>query len=162
MSRGATILASLFERLEGWLKDRQVAFTVSRHEPVYTSEEAARVRGTPLSSGAKALIVKAGDRFCMLVLPANRRVDSKKLRAALGVKGSRFATKEEVAQLTELEPGSIPPFGSFFGLETHCDSALSQNDSINFNAADHGVSIQMKYADYLVAEKPRIAELTDA
>jgi Ala-tRNA(Pro) deacylase len=155
-------LPSLFERLEEWLKGRDVAFAVSRHEPVYTSEEAARVRGTPLSSGAKALIVKAGDRFCMLVLPADRRLDSKKLRAALGVKGSRFATKEEVSGLTGLEPGSIPPFGSFFGLKTHCDQALAQNESINFNAADHGVSIQMKYADYLVVEKPGLAELTDA
>jgi Ala-tRNA(Pro) deacylase len=152
---------SLFERLDAWLKDRQIAFSVSRHEPVYTSEEAARVRGTPLSSGAKALIVKAGDRFSMLVLPADRRLDSKKLRTALGVKGSRFATKEEVAELTGLKPGSIPPFGSFFGLETHCDSALSQNDSINFNAADHGISIQMKYADYLAVETPQLAELTD-
>jgi Ala-tRNA(Pro) deacylase len=155
-------LPSLFERLETWLKARQVAFSVSTHEPVYTSEEAARVRGTALSSGAKALIVKAGNRFCMLVLPADRRVDSKKLRAALGVKGSRFATKEEVAELTGLEPGSIPPFGSFFGLETHCDQALSQNESINFNAADHGVSIQMKYGDYLAVEQPGLAELTDA
>ncbi len=153
-------MPSLFERLEAWLTDRQAAFSVSRHEPVYTSEEAARVRGTALSSGAKALIVKAGERFCMLVLPADRRLDSKKLRAALGVKGSRFATKGEVAQLTGLEPGSIPPFGTFFGLETHCDSALSQNESINFNAADHGISIQMKYADYLAVEKPRLAELT--
>jgi len=154
-------LPSLFERLEAWLKDRQVPFSVSRHEPVYTSEEAARVRGSPLSSGAKALIVKAGERFIMLVLPADRRLANKKLRAALGVKGSRFATKEEVAQLTGLEPGSIPPFGSFFGLETHCDQALSQNESINFNAADHGISIQMKYTDYLAAESPRLAELTD-
>jgi Ala-tRNA(Pro) deacylase len=152
---------SLFERLDAWLKAREVLYTVSRHEPVYTSEEAARVRGTALSSGAKALIVKAGERFCMLVLPADRRLHSKKLRAALGVKSSRFATKEEVAELTGLVPGSIPPFGSFFGLETHCDSALSQNDSINFNAADHGISIQMKYADYLTVEKPRLAKLTD-
>ena len=160
-SDGATIVPSLFERLEAWLNSRRVPFSVSRHEPVYTSEEAARVRGTALSSGAKALIVKAGDRFCMLVLPADRRLDSKKLRAALGVKGSRFATKEEVAELTGLEPGSIPPFGSFFGMETHCDQALAQNDSINFNAADHGISIQMKYADYVAVEKPGLAVLTD-
>ena len=155
-------MPSLFEQLEAWLNAREIAFSVSRHEPVYTSEEAARVRGTSLSSGAKALIIKAGDRFCMLVLPADRRVDSKKLRAALGVKSCRFATKEEVAQLTGLEPGSIPPFGSFFDLETYCDSALSQNESINFNAADHGISIQMTYADYLRVESPWLAELTDA
>src|SRR5262249_22543122 len=100
--------------------------------------------------------------FCMLVLPADRRLDSKKLRTALGVKGSRFASEEEADELTGVEPGSIPPFGSFFVLHHHCAAVLAQNDSINFNAADHGVSIQMKYADYLVVEKPGLAELTDA
>jgi hypothetical protein len=46
---------SVFDRVEGLLKQHGIAFRVLRHEPVYTSEEAARVRGTPLASGAKQL-----------------------------------------------------------------------------------------------------------
>src|SRR5262244_610339 len=110
--------ANVFERLEAWLRQlRQhgVAFTVLRHEPVFTSEQAAAVRGTSLASGAKALVLKAGDTFLMAVLPADRKLDSRKAREALGVKGLRFASKEEVEQLTGLQPGSIPPFGSLFG-----------------------------------------------
>ncbi len=61
---------SLFERIQEWLRVNDVPFTVLRHEPVYTSEQAAAVRGTSLASGAKALVVKAGDGFVMLVLPA--------------------------------------------------------------------------------------------
>jgi Ala-tRNA(Pro) deacylase len=151
---------SVFERLESWLRRSQIPFTVLRHEPVFTSEQAATVRGTSLASGAKALVVKAEDRFVLLVLPADRKLDSRKARTALGIKALRFANREEVEQLTGLQPGSIPPFGSLFSLPTYCDPALAENASINFNAGDHSISIQLAYADYVAAEKPTPAELT--
>jgi Ala-tRNA(Pro) deacylase len=151
--------ASVFERLEAWLREKGVPFTVLRHEPVFTSEQAAAVRGTPLSSGAKALLVKAGDEFRLLVLPADRKLDNRKARQALAVKALRFATREEVAHWTGLQPGAIPPFGSLFGLPTSCDPALADNASINFNAGDHAISVQMAYADYLTLEKPALVEI---
>jgi Ala-tRNA(Pro) deacylase len=152
--------ASVFERLEAKLREAGVAFSVSRHQPVFTSEEAAAARGAPLASGAKALVVKAGDAFVLLIVPADRKLDSKKARGHLGVKGIRFATRAEVEQLTGLQPGSIPPFGSLFGLATVCDPALGANAAINFNAGDHAISVQMSYADFVAAEKPRLAEIT--
>jgi len=154
------VAASVFERLEEWLRQKGVPFTVLRHEPVFTSEQAAAVRGTPLASGAKALVMKAGDDFLMLVLPADRKLDSRKARVGLGVKSLRFASREEVEQLTGLQPGAIPPFGSLFGLQTCCDPALAENTSINFNAGDHAISVQMAYADYEAAEKPNLRPLT--
>src|SRR2546425_13164945 len=100
---------SVFERLESWLRERGVAFTVLRHEPVFTSEQAAAVRGTSLASGAKALVIKADERFVLLVLPADRKLANRKARESLAVKSLRFATKDEVQNLTGLQPGSIPP-----------------------------------------------------
>jgi Ala-tRNA(Pro) deacylase len=153
-------MSAVFERLRQKLEEAGVPFTVTRHAPVYTSEEAAAVRGTPLASGAKALVVKAGEAFVLLVLPADRKLDSKKARQGLGVKGLRFASREEVEHLTGLQPGSIPPFGSLFGLPTHCDPELAANESINFNAGDHSVSVHMRYADFLASEKPGLVSIT--
>jgi Ala-tRNA(Pro) deacylase len=150
----------VFDRLQDWLKQNGVPFTVLRHEPVFTSEQAAAVRGTPLASGAKALVMKAGEKFVFLVLPADRKLDSRKAREGLGVKALRFASKEEVQNLTGLQPGSIPPFGSLFGLPTYCDPALGENPSINFNAGDHAISIQMTYDDYIRVEKPQMISIT--
>jgi Ala-tRNA(Pro) deacylase len=152
--------ADVFERLQERLRAGGVPFTVLRHEPVYTSEQAAAVRGVPLASGAKALVLKAGEAFVMAVVPADRKLDSKKARAALGTKSIRFAGREEVEQLTGLQPGSIPPFGSLFNLPTWCDPALGENASINFNAGDHAISVQMAYADYVALERPTAAALT--
>ncbi len=152
--------ATVFDRIQEKLTAAGIAFDVLRHAPVYTSEEAAAVRGVPLCTGAKALIVKAGDAFVLLVVPADRKLDSKKARTALAVKALRFASREEVEQLTGLQPGSIPPFGSLFGLPTRCDPALRGNERINFNSGDHSVSVSMTCADYLAAEQPTLAELT--
>jgi Ala-tRNA(Pro) deacylase len=152
--------ASVFDRIEAGLQSSGVPYQVLRHAPVFTSEEAAAVRGVSLSSGAKALVVKAADAFVMLVVPADRKLDSKKAKALLGVKNLRFATREEVEQLTGLQPGSIPPFGSLFGLSTYCDPALGLNETINFNAGDHTISVAMSYADYARVEKPTPGDVT--
>jgi Ala-tRNA(Pro) deacylase len=147
---------TVFERVSGQLEAKGISFEVLRHAAVYTSEEAAAVRGTPLASGAKALICKADERFVMIVLPADRKLASKAVRKAAGAKSLRFASREEVEQLTGLAPGSIPPFGSLFSLPTWCDERLAEQPRINFNAGDHSISISMTYADYLTAEQPKL------
>lgn len=151
---------TVFDRLRDFLTAAGVSFRVTQHAPVFTSEEAAAIRGAPLCSGAKALVVKADETYLLLVLPADRKLDSKKARAHLAVKSLRFATREEVAQLTGLQPGSIPPFGSLFELPTYCDPALGENVHINFNAGDHSISISMSYTDYVLAEHPRLLDIT--
>ena len=153
-------MSAVFERIESWLKQCGVPFTVQRHEPVFTSEQAAAVRGTSLASGAKALVVKAGEKFVLIVLPADRKLDSKKARESFGVKALRFASKEEVEQLTGLQPGSIPPFGSLFSLPTYVDPALAEQPTINFNAGDHAVSVGMSHANYLKVEQPVVLAIT--
>lgn len=152
---------SVFQRVEEMLTRHAASFDVLRHEPVYTSQQAAAVRGTPLSSGAKALICKADDRFLMFVLPADRKLASKAIRRCRGWRKLRFATADEVQELTGLQPGAIPPLGSLFDLPTLCDSRLGENPTINFNAGDHGISVSMRYADYVKAEEPELGNFAE-
>jgi Ala-tRNA(Pro) deacylase len=152
---------SVFERVEELLKRHDVAFDVLHHEPVYTSQQAAEVRGTPLASGAKALVCKGDDRFVMFVLPADRKLANKAIRGALGWRKLRFATPEEVLTLTGLTPGSIPPFGSLFDLPTYCDARLGENEKINFNAGDHSISVSMPYAEYVRVEDPMLGQFAE-
>ena len=147
---------SVFQRIEHLLQGRGIQFQVLRHAPVFTSAEAAAVRGTSLASGAKALVCKADGDFLMFVLPADQKLASKAVRQERRWKSLRFADKDEVLKLTGLAPGSIPPFGSLFGLPTLCDERLGEHATINFNAGDHAISLSMTFADYLVVEKPEI------
>ena len=97
----------------------------------------------------------------MFVVPGDRKLASKKIRVSKGWARLRFATREEVLEMTGLTPGSIPPFGSLFGLPTLCDERLGENDVINFNAGDHGISVSMRYADYVIIEKPELGTFAE-
>lgn len=152
----------VFERIEVKLRELGIPFDVLRHEAVFTSEEAARVRGTDLASGAKALVCKADEKFVMFVMPADRRLDSKLARKQFGIRSLRFATREEVLERTGLAPGSIPPFGSLFGLGTWCDELLAEQSRINFNAGDHSISISMSFADYRTVEQPTLGHFSSS
>jgi Ala-tRNA(Pro) deacylase len=140
---------SVTERLARWLTDAGVAFEILEHAPVRTSEEAARVRGTPLEDGAKALVVRAEERYVHVVLPAHRRADNAALRAILGTRKLRFATPEELAGLTGCAPGAVPPFGNLFGLPVLVDEELAGRERIAFNAGSTTVSITMRAGDFV-------------
>ena len=139
------------------LREAGVAFSEREHAAVRTSEEAAAIRGAPLHSGAKALVLKTADRFLLAVLPADCSLDSRALRAAAGTRRIRFANRDELLELTGLTPGAVPPFGSLFGLQTVCDPKLADNRLINFNAGSHRHSVQLAYADFEAIEHPRLA-----
>jgi Ala-tRNA(Pro) deacylase len=154
-------MTSVFDRLGDLLRQNNADFNFTHHEPVFTSEEAARVRGTSLASGAKALICKVDDSFVMFVLPADRKLDSKATRKQLKARSMRFASPDEVFAMTGLKPGSIPPFGSLFDLKTYCDERLRDETVINFNAGDHGISISMAYAEYERVERPALGTFAE-
>lgn len=137
------------ERIARWLREAGVAFTILEHAPARTSEEAARLRGTPLEQGAKALVVRAEERFVHCVLPAHLRADNAALRAILGTRKLRFATPDELRALTGCEPGAVPPFGNLFDLPVLLDETLCANDCLVFNAGSRTVSMSMRCRDLI-------------
>lgn len=136
-------------------------FEVFIHEPVRTSEEASKVRhGYSISNGAKALILKTEKGFVMAVIPGDAKFDKKKLKELLQIKDLRFATEDEVAQITGgVLVGGVPPFGSFFDLKTYADKSVFLNEKIIFNCADRTVSVGMTGAQYRLIEAPEIVEI---
>jgi Ala-tRNA(Pro) deacylase len=136
------------------------------HEAVRTSEEAAKTRpGYSLRQGAKSIIIRAKIRgsekkFLMLVMPADQKFSNDKVNALLGAKDIRFATEEEVADITDgVKPGAVPPFGNLFGLEVVTDRTLYDSEKIVFNAGERTFSVAMKSADYKRLVEPKIAEI---
>lgn len=131
------------------LDDESVSYQVMEHHPVFTSAEAAEVRLTTPEQGAKALIVKAGEQYHMLVLPGDRKADNNKVRRLIGSRHLRFADRNELYGLTGCIPGAVPPFGNLFGLDVWIDELLSQCEELAFNAGSHTVSLKMRAADLI-------------
>jgi Ala-tRNA(Pro) deacylase len=148
------------ERLVRWLRDLGVSFRIMDHAPVFTSEEAARVRGTPLEAGAKALVLYAANQPIQVVLPGHRRIDNARVRAVVATRTLRFATPEELWTLTGCVPGAVPPFGNLFGLPVLVDEALTAREEIAFNAGSNTRSIIMRAEDFLRLSDGRVHRLS--
>ena len=148
-----------YEKIVDLFHKHSVEFEELEHEPVYTSEQAAAVRGLSIEQGAKSLLFKTKTGFVLVVVPGNQRVESRKLKKLLGVKDVRFATPEEVKEYMGCEIGACYPFGNVAGLHTLVDKSLGQNDVISFNPGRHDTSIKMSYADYIKLAEPQIVEV---
>lgn len=144
------------ERIRARLAQEGASFREIEHPAAYDAEQAAAVRGTALSIGGKALVMKL-DRvgFVILGLPADRVVDNRALRHHLRVRRYRFATADELAAVTGLAPGCIPPFGRpVFDLPLYVDPALAGGSEIGFTPGVHTRSFVMATADWLRAARP--------
>ncbi len=142
-------------RIRELLTRNDVAFREVEHAPTFTSEESARARGEDLRIGGKALLMKSGDAFRLFVLPADRKVDSAAIRQELGIRKMRFASRDELLDLTGLVPGCVPPFGKpVLPFDLFVDAAIRENDRIAFNAGSLTNSVIMGVDDYLRVADP--------
>ena len=148
---------SVFEKILALLEKHNVPYKLTEHEPIRTSEEAARIRGAALKTGAKAMIARGKDEYYLLVLPADKHIDWRRVRALLHISNLRFATEEEAENVAHVKMGSVPPFGNLLGLPTYFDEGLFENDVVNFNPGSTTHSIAMKSADLRALVSPVVA-----
>ena len=72
------------------------------------------------------------------------------MKKHLGVKSLRFATADELLELTGLVPGSVPPFGEpVLPFSLYIDESIEANDRIAFNAGSLTDSLVLSTIDYL-------------
>ena len=142
-------------KMEKMLADNKVNYDIFDHEPVYTSEQAARIRDVDVKTGVKALVLKTHeDRFILVLVRADKRADLEKIAELEGTKNVRLANPQDVFEVTGCEIGSVPPFGHLTELKTYMDREILENDEVNFNCGLHTKSIKMKSQDLLKVIKP--------
>jgi len=150
-----------FQKIKDLLEKNKIQYKVVEHEAVFTSEEAAKVRGTSLHQGAKALVLYGDDKAVMAVLAADKKVDFKLIKSLYGIKDLRMATPGEVKEVTGgVEIGAVPPFGNIFNIPLYADESLFTNEKIDFNAGLHTTSIEMKAEDYKTAALPTVGNFS--
>lgn len=150
----------LFAKIETLLTKEKIKFKTTEHKPVYTSEQAAKIRGVPLHQGAKALIFKADQKPILIVLPGDRKINTQTFKRLYKIKDLSMPTKEELRKEIGLESGAVPPFGNLLKLPTYFDKSLSDNEFVNFNAGALTKSIEMKYQALENLVQPEIGEFS--
>ena len=154
----------VLDQIRGMLETAGVGFRLLEHEPTLTSRDSARVRGEPLEIGGKAIVIKADQDYHLIVMSAACRLGSSRLKRALKARKLRFATMDELFDLTGLVPGSVPPFGQpVLPLTLHVDSSVMKQSRIAFNAGSLTHSIIMSRDDwYDITGRPPIIDVTDS
>jgi Ala-tRNA(Pro) deacylase len=152
---------SAYLDLKQLLGKEKISYKEMDHEPVFTSAQAAKIRGTNESDGAKALVLMADKNPVMLVLPGNRKINFRKFKKLMKVRDLKMATPKEVIEVTKVPIGAVHPWGSLFGLKTFVDPKLGENGTIVFNAGVHDKSIQLSWEDYLRLEKAEQVSFID-
>lgn len=151
---------AVYERIVGDIKALKLAFEPYEHEAVRTSEDAAKIRNTPLYEGAKALVLYADEKPVMVVVPGDRKLDMKAFKSQYHIRDLRMATPAQVEEVTGVTIGAVPPFGHIFGIPAYMDAAFKENSHVSFNAGLHTHSIRMSEKDYEKMAKPTIGEFS--
>ena len=146
----------LAPRLQNFLNDNHVDYKSINHTPAYTAQEIAERAHISGHRLAKPVIIKADDKFIMMIEPADSRLNLKKMQQWLGAKKIELATESEFREwFPECEVGAMPPFGNLYNMEVYMDDWLAKNDTIAFNAGSHEDLIEMSFQDFELLVKPK-------
>jgi Ala-tRNA(Pro) deacylase len=149
------------KKIKELLDSKSISYKITEHEPVFTSEQAAKVRGVDLKTGVKALVMKTKEGKLILgLIAADRKIDLKKLANIVKTKSLKLAKPEEVLKKTGCKIGSVHPFGVFHDLPTYLDRSVVENEYINFNIGMHTKSISMKSKDLVDIINPQKGEFS--
>ncbi len=143
------------------LKQGEIEFDHRIHEPTPTSEDSARVRGTTLEEGVKAIILrgKNSKKNYQFNISSHLKLDMKAVAEAVGEK-CEFENPEVIRERYGLIIGGVPPFGTLMNLDTYFDEKVLTSERATFNCGLQTESIIMKSQDLAAVVQPKIGRFT--
>jgi len=150
-------MMNLEERIRKILEEGSVPIECTEHAPVYTISAAALALGVKESQTVKSLVLKTKEeKFLVLILPGDKKLDWKLLGQQLKTKKLEFAKPEEVFQVVGCEVGCVPPFGHLTDLPIYMDKELLKKDVLYFNPGVHNKSFKVRAWDLRKLCNPKI------
>jgi Ala-tRNA(Pro) deacylase len=146
--------------VQEFLTERRVIYDAISHRDTYDAQRLAQTLHVPGHEVAKTVLLRAdgGYTYFVCVLPATKTIDLERVSAALGGSRIELATEIEIMQhCPDCELGTLPPFGSQYGMRTLVEESLSDDEEIVFEGNNHHEAIRMRYEDYRDIEQPLVA-----
>jgi Ala-tRNA(Pro) deacylase len=155
----------IFQQLVSLLDGGGARYRVIEHPAAGKSEEVARIRGTEVGQGAKAMACKlqipgSPAVHVLAVLAADRQLDLTALAALFGAKKASLMSPKEIDAMTGCVLGAIPPFSFHPELKLVADPELFERyREIAFNAGRLDASMVLDAEDYLRLAVPQMAAI---
>jgi Ala-tRNA(Pro) deacylase len=126
-----------------WLRQRPVDFDVVDHRETMSSAQEARAAGFEPDHVAKTVVLRDGDQYRIVAIPASHRLDLRKAREAFeGSSHLRLATEVEMeADFEQFEVGALPPIGPMVRAPEIVDRHLMGRERILCTGGDHRHSL---------------------
>ena len=147
--------------VQEFLNGRKVKYKAIAHRDIYDAQRLAQELHTPGREVAKTVLLRADHAYAYVVavLPATKTIDFKKVSAALGGSEIELATELEIKEhCPDCEIGTLPPFGSQYGMQTLVEESLAKDEEIVFEGNSHHEAIRMRYDDFHQIEEPLVAK----
>ena len=152
---------SMSIKLKEYLDSKNVDYEITEHKAVYTAQELAECLHVPGKVMTKVVMVKAGGKDVMTVMPACRKVDVQRLKEILKLDDVRIEKEEEFMSLfPECDVGAIPPLGNLYGLDVYMDSSLTDDEYILIQTGDNKEAVRIKYEDFARLVNPKVYAFT--
>jgi len=146
-----------------------IAHRTYSHPPVFTVAEATALRGHLPGGHCKSLFLKdKKGGFWLAVMLEERRVDLKKLAAALSAPRFSFGGATDLLRLLGVQPGSVTPFALVNDVERLVtlvlDAGMLEYDPLNYHPLENDRTTAISPADlqrFITASghAPRIVDL---
>ena len=115
------------------LEKQRIKYIVRQHKPIFTVAEGEALGLPDVEAAVKSLLLTDDKHqsFYLVILPLDKRLDLKALRAKIGSRRLTMASAEELMQLLQLSPGAVTPLGllqdSEHKVQTFFDAELKEN-----------------------------------
>ena len=141
------------------LNTSKIHYEILPHANAFTAGMAAAAEHVDRHQQAKVVMVRSQKGSAMAVLPADRKLDLRKLKRIIHEPVVLQSEAEFVPSFPDCDPGAMPPFGNLYGVPTYVDQHLADEDYIVFEAGTYTDAIKIHYGDYERAVKPLVADL---
>ena len=163
---------SLPKKFESFLKDRKVKYAVVEHKVVYTAYDLAATLHVEPKTIMKSLLIGADRELVLALVPGNMNLDLGKLKKIIAVAWKKagakapkkvdLASEKMIQKKITKKTGALIPFGSYYKLQTFCDSKLLKEKKLLVNTEIFTESLQMSGANYKKAENPVVGSFSKA
>lgn len=137
-----------------------VRYSVVRTAPASSAQESASLQGVELDQLLKTIVVRKGGEHVFVLVPANREIDWRKLRAALGVSRASIPAREVAESLTGFGVGAITPFGSLTALPVIVDASALDREIVALGGGERGVNVHLSPSALVQATGATAADVT--
>ena len=161
------------DQLFAYLDELGISHTTVKHPPVFTVEQAARLRGAVAGGHTKNLFLRDKKHELYLVVALeDAGIDLKGLHRQLGATGRfSFGASDLLREVWGVEPGSVTPFGAINDTEGRVtvvlDTTMMEHALLNYHPLINTMTTSIA-RDHLVrflewtGHPPRIEKVSGA